>query len=424
MKNFRLITHFLLYAFGSFMVRGISMLVAPIVLRYMPPEDYALVTLLTSIVTVLMPITGLGLRQVFSLEYFHEDEQSKKKLLNTIITIYIVIALPLCLLILFLMPLITQYFFRLDLPFHISIITMFLIFISFFSELFYQLIQYKNYSLLMTLLSIGVAITTMGCMAYCLFFFETNYTSLLYGQCASTLLVCIIACYLYITNDYHKDWSFQEAIKRIIPYLKIGIPFIPSILFSWLLSSADRWILTRHVSLSQVGIYGVACSLSHAFHFLVLYPWRTAYFPFIMSTFKKNEACIKRVEHAHIKTMWWCLAAGFTCVVIAPWCAYPLFIRIIPIAYHKSFLYIRPLLAGQIFLMGSYFASCIIQFHRNNIFLITALFFPTISTIVFNAILIPHYGIAGCAYTSCISYGIYFFITYYYRSRLVKNLSQ
>ncbi|HEU4610079.1 MAG TPA: hypothetical protein VFS31_18290, partial [Chitinophagaceae bacterium] len=127
-------------------------------------------------------------------------------------------------------------------------------------------------------------------------------------------------------------------------------------------------------------------------------------------------------ERMHMRIMWYCMIIGTLLIIMGTTCIYPLFIRIIPPAYHESFVYIRPLLFGQLFLLGSYFAMVIMQFRKYTLFLITSLILPMICTIGLNMLLIPHYGLAGCAYTSCISYAVYFLITYAYRSWVVRAL--
>ena len=71
---------------------------------------------------------------------------------------------------------------------------------------------------------------------------------------------------------------------------------------------------------------------------------------------------------------------------------------------------------GQVFLLGSYFASAIIQFRKQTAFLAVALLIPACLNIALNYLLIAPFGILGCSLATMLSYLAYFQITLWHSS--------
>jgi len=92
--NWAIIKNFLIYSCGSIMLRGIAIFMAPITLNILNPANYGLLSLITSFNNIFVACIGLGLRQVFYLEYFHCNEFERKSMTNTIAFIFVVVALP------------------------------------------------------------------------------------------------------------------------------------------------------------------------------------------------------------------------------------------------------------------------------------------------------------------------------------------
>ena len=90
-----------------------------------------------------------------------------------------------------------------------------------------------------------------------------------------------------------------------------------------------------------------------------------------------------------------------------------------PPTYYAAIPYILVLLLGQIFLLGSYFAATLIQFHKKSYFLAFALALPAIINLLLNLLLTPYFGIYGCTAATLISYFIYFMIMYLYNKTLI-----
>ncbi len=66
-------------------------------MRILTPADYGALSLVTSFIAIASAVCGLGLRQLFTLEYFHQTDDQRNQLIQRIIFVYTSINLPLLL---------------------------------------------------------------------------------------------------------------------------------------------------------------------------------------------------------------------------------------------------------------------------------------------------------------------------------------
>jgi hypothetical protein len=94
MSNKKLVTNFFIYAFGAFLLNAINVIMAPIIMRVLSPQNYGFLSLVTNFIEIVSTCVGLGLRQLMTIEYFHHDIINRKKLVTEIVTIYSILMFP------------------------------------------------------------------------------------------------------------------------------------------------------------------------------------------------------------------------------------------------------------------------------------------------------------------------------------------
>ena len=415
----RILTDFLLYASGSLFLRGISLFVLPFIMQAFTPAHHGTISLLTAFTTIGTALVGMGLRQVLSLEYFHHDANGKKKLINELLLIYSLLAIPALLVAWQLRALFMKYLFF-DTVTAIQLIPAFCsLFLFFYAELLYQLLQYEQKAKLLTALQLTIALITTSSTFCSVWFLKSGIIGILWAQCIGQIAATAIGAYLYLRKQYHPHLALAPTVKKIAYYTRYGMPFIPGIICSWVLASSDRWMLGYYCDMNAVGIYAVADLFAQIFYSTILVPWSGSYLPYIMKQFKHNEKDLQFVEQQNKKTMWSTLFLLGIAITAGFFIGRRLLTLVIPEAYHNAFQYILILLFGQLFLLGSYFVSALIQFKRHTLFLAVALAIPALLNVALNALLTPYWGIFGCSIATLISYGIYFMITYQYNQKLV-----
>jgi len=416
------IKNFFIYSCGSIMLRGMAIFLAPITLHVLTPADYGLFSLVTSFNNIFIACIGLGLRQVFYIEYFHCDDRQRKQMTNTIILLYSLAALPIIGVMLSSTSLINALVFNNNASPSLITLCMFYCFMFFFVELFYQHVQYACKALELTLLQMSVALITLLGTVLFLYYLRWHIYGILLGYILGMLIVIAIAAYHYRKNNYWETFSFARSRKKILPYIILGIPFIPSILFAWMLSSGDKWVLTHYATMHDVGIYAIADAFSQLFYMLILYPMSGSYLPWLFKQFAHNKDNLLPTELYNKKIMYWCML-GMAVAISACYLIFkPVLFWILPHHYHEAIQYIWLILMGNVFLMGTYFSSAIIQFHKKTYFLACALCLPALANVGLNIVLIPHYGIYGCAGATLLAYIGYFLLTLWYNKSLCRKL--
>ena len=415
------IKNFFIYSFGNIILRGISLFLAPITLTILNPSDYGLLALVNSFTSILAIFLGLGLRQVFSIEYFHHDSFSRRGMINDIISIYLFISIPALIMLGSFISLINQYIFLNSASYALIVISLVFCFIYFFAELFYQVLRYQEKAWYLTLLQTSIALLTIGLNLFFLCVLKWGVLSMIASYALGTLIACLIALKAYYQKIGLSNFYPTKSLKKMGYYLKFGFPFIPGVLFGWILASGDRWVLARYATLHDVGIYSLADTFGQLYQLLVLIPMSGSYLPHLFKRFADNKDNLASVEHWNRKNMYISMI-GMSGLITGGYLILKPFLHwFLPIKYHESIDYIWFILMGYVFLMGTYFASSLIQFHKKTYFLAFSLFIPAIFNIILNIILIPYMAIYGCVIATLASYIVYFLITIWYNNFLLKT---
>ena len=407
----------MIYASGAFFLKGISVLFAPIIMRILTPADYGLLALITSFINVLFTCAGLGLRQFLMIEYFHFDDTGKKKIVNDVIFIYCLCMLPVFILFFLNASLINKIVFFNSMSIPLIYLCLSLAFIKFFVELFFQVLQYAGQAFTLTLIQIISALVIVACNLLFLCVFCWGVFSIIASQFISVLIILFIFIYFYISQFYFVQVNIIGSVKKSLFYIKNGLPFIPKILFAWILAVGDRWILAKYATLSDVGIYSVADMFGQLFQMMIIIPVSYAYFPYLMNKFAlyKGSKCeLLSVDKWNYKNMILVMFFLFVLVTLGFILLKPLISIVIPKSYHSALQYVWFLLIGYIFYLGTYFSTGFLHFQKKVYFLVLALFVPAICNIILNIVLIPYFAIWGCVAATVISYILYFIIILLY----------
>jgi O-antigen/teichoic acid export membrane protein len=416
------IKDFFTYSFGAILLRVITLFLTPIILRAISPQEYGVLALVNSCVAIISPLLGLGLRQVLTLEYFHCAGFDRQRLVNEIIVVYLLICVPVCVALYALRAPWQYYICGNDLDGYLLLFALTQISIYFFVELVYQLLGYERNVRVLIGLQVGVALITISCSLVSVFVLQAGITGILFGQCIGSVFATCFGIYCYYLGGYYKTLFHSMSIQKIFYYIRYGSMFIPGMIFAWLLASGNRWFLARYGTLHDVGIYAIADTCTQLFQMLILFPWSASYLPYILNSYAQNPHELLAVERRN-QTLMYAAMIGVTLLIV---CAYvsctPILIWLLPINYHPAIAYIWPLLMAYVFLLGTYFASSFIQFHKKNYFLASVFCIPALLNAVLNMFLIPRFGLHGCTSATLIAYAVYFGIMVMYNYRLQQAI--
>ncbi|HJM69095.1 MAG TPA: glycosyltransferase [Candidatus Babeliales bacterium] len=418
LQRLPVLKNFLTYSFGAIVLRGITALSALVTVRILTTSEFGVLSLLNNFCALFPLFLNLGLRQVFGLEFFHNDTNGRYNIFHNIISLYLSIALPIFGLMLLNSTLINDFIFIGQASKTIILVALCYCFIQFFSELYIQVLRYQRKAFKLTLVQLIAACITIISTGILVFYFDFRILGVLISNFLGISSICIIAFF-----SYHKQKGVSSISKNWIPQLKkaryllwLGLPFIPNILFSWILSFGDRWALAYLTNLHTVGIYAFADLSSQVFQMTILLPLCGSYVPYMLKQYADKKEPLKRVEQKNLKTMWYAMGILTLAVTVGSLALTHTVHLILPskviAKYAQSFQYVWFILMGNVLFMGTYFSSCYLVFKKRTWMILSTNIVASTSNIALNLLLIPKLNIYGCVLATLTANALFFILTY------------
>jgi len=406
---------FIIAAAGGLLVRSASICSLFMSTRALLPPAYARLSLIMSGIHVTGIISGMGLRQALSLDYMHYNGAARYERMG--LTLYLYLCMLPFFIFLYGVMVLTRV---LPLTFTEAFSVGIILFGTFIVEFMYQFLQYEQrVHLLVTAQAMG-AVCILVLSYIFLFLYCFGHEAILYAQAGSILLLISLLFYRVHTEWMvcaEKSMHYHLSVQRLFE----GIPFIPGMLFNWFIISSNRWIIAYYLSSQEVSSYAIADTVNQFFYSVILMPWSIAYLPSYLRLCINNPEAIPLYE-AHNKRIMAHSVIG--CMVLC--CVGYYFMRpcaalILPSLYRDAYRLMLPIALGQVFILGSYFASCYMQLMQKKIFMAFSLCIPALLNCLLSFLCVRQWGSYGCACSCMISCGIYWLISCLYNSFLLRG---
>lgn len=417
------VSHFFVYAAGKAAMSGISVIMAPIMMVLLSPAEYGLLSLIHSFNNIAIAFIGLGLPQVLMVEYFRATEGDRAMVLNSVIITFLLCSI-LPLLSCFLFPRFIQEF--LFLPTSASTLVYAIILICFFSfcnDIMLQVLQYNRLAFLVTGLQLGMAIGIAVINIISVGYYHRGVACVVWGQCFVNLFVFGVGLFLYCKNRLYKAIDRSKIKEHIMHNIRLGVPFLSSVIVCWLFGLLNRWMIIRYAGLKEAGIFAVADAGGLMMYRLILHPLQGSYGPALLESYGKQHIDISTIEKSNQQVMVLAITTMLGMAVLGYWMLKSVFYYIVPSAYAQSIDCLLGILIGYILLIGAYFASNFIQFQKKRWIFVVALLIAASINIILNIALIPLYGLSGSVFAMAVGYGIYFCVLLAYNRLMLKKLT-
>lgn len=414
MLSFSVIKNFLIYSAGNVLLRLITSGTSFIAITFLTPKEFGLLALLNNFIAITPIFLNLGLRQGYFLEYCHLNKQQQKQMLHHITCIYLTIAIPIIVLAISSASWLNQALFLGQANNKLILTALAICFIHFFVELLLQVFRYQSNSIKLVILQSAMALITLLGNLLLVFFFQLKTWGILLSNLIGMLSIALFGLHQYLKRIQILHYPVLKHWRKSIYYFKLGLPFIPNIIFYWILTSSDKWILARLANLEAVGIYSLADSFSQLFQLLVLYPLSASYIPDMLERFSqagKAKLQVTKLEGQNLRLMWISMAAVTLLIVVGFIASKSLFYFIIPKRYHQARQFVLILLLGQIFYMGTYFSTIKLIFLKKPQIILWTTIAAALTNIVLNLLLTAHFGLYGCTIATLLSFILMFILS-------------
>jgi len=274
---------FFIYGFTSILGKIAAIFLIPIYTSILSKEEYGAMALIISCYGIIDIIANLNIHSGIARDYY-EKGINRIKLVST--GFYSILGLSITTTIILLSFNTFLFYNVLDLKeeFYSSFIVMlFTIPVTCLHTYFMVLTRYKRKSILFSIgtfisLIISISITIYGVVFLRIGIISYFIASFISGG-ASTL-------YYYFINKDLISLSYDPAyIKRALAF---SLPTLPAILAGWIDTSFGQFLIGKYISLSSLGVYSIAISLSSIFT-LITTAFMNVWTPFLYENYQKEN---------------------------------------------------------------------------------------------------------------------------------------
>lgn len=258
-----------IYTIGAFLQKGVSFLLIPLYIAVLSPGEYGIIDFAATLITIMGVLFNFGLGEAFYTSYYHYQEEGRGKLINVVLNSYLIIALPLYFVALFVLLMWSNVLLGVDFSSTSLVLIIFTGFFSFFSVIFSNLLKLNGRSVYLASFSLVSACVGIGMNVLLVYFIRLGTL----GVFISNFFVAFLSFLFIVRKLFYKKLSYIGFSKQeCLGILKVGFPFIFTGLSYWILNGADRMIIINLLGEDRLGIYSLASKFAFALHPLLITP--------------------------------------------------------------------------------------------------------------------------------------------------------
>ena len=382
----------------------------PIYTRYLDPNDFGLVAIITTFGSLVGISMSLQLNTALPRLYFDEDKGGVRKLFSTIFYSVMIIAGSLMLLISIVGDIIvTSLFPSIENEyFPLFFIGLFTVFLAQLSMVIHRLLIVQERG--GVVLKRTLIVQPIGLIAgiYLVAYLKLAVLGVLVAVLITTLISLLINVWV-VRNYFVKAWD-KKRFKESFAY---SWPIIPHALGGYLFMYSDILIMEKYLPLAAIGIYAVAERFSQILK-VIVNAFGTALSPNFMRLAKESE--IKAVNTFKVIISLWLF------LILTIWLFLSLFATelvslLTDEKYHEAHIYI-PLLAAAYIFRGFYvFSSYPIFYTKNTKIIPKITLLAGLLNVALNILLIPIIGIMAAVITTFLSHMLTAILAHYYSKK-------
>ncbi len=406
----RLVQGAAIYGAASFGIKAVNFLLVLVFTRYLRPADYGIIALAETVAALLGLVAGLGFTTGLTRFYFQYvgDPASLRLYVSTVLRASAVLIAGITgLALLFLPYLLAAIHF--SVPFYPYLtLAMGTAAFSTFSELRLTLYRCQERSKAYALLSVVMFVLTTTAALVLVVALRHGAVGMLLGRFLGAAAACVITA-LLLGRWFRGGWDWRSLRET----LSFSLPVMPHEAMALGLIAADRLILQRYSTVSEVGLYSVAYTFGMVMY-LVTSSVQQAWSPIFLDVARDGEAA--RPLLGHISSgliLFYAGVAGFGCLI-----AQDVTRLVLDPRYHAVGRIIPWVIGGYLFhgLFGL-FHLALLQQKRTGL-LLTASFVACAANIALNLWWIPIWGMYGAAYATLAAYVLEALLAYAFAQRL------
>lgn len=268
------------------MRKGIGFLLIPVYTRYLSPEEYGVLAMLSIVATmaVVLPQSTLG-PSLFRSYYDYDSAEGRALVVSTALYLVLLMSGAITIVGCLLSAPLSSIILRDPLYGGLLRVTFVSSFFGSVGVIIFAVFRARKWSKRYTVVSTLSFLVQLVCTIYLVVVLRTGVWGVLMGGLVGSVVTALIMLPL-IRNDVRLAISPLE-VKKLLGY---GFPFVPEGLLAFAISSADRFFLEHYGSLTQVGLYSMGFKFGQIVQFLLFAPLSVVEPAMIFSVEKEADA--------------------------------------------------------------------------------------------------------------------------------------
>ena len=386
------------FAIGPIGGAFLSLITLPVITWFFSQEDVGRLAMLQVIISFSTLLFSLGLDQAYVRE-FHEVSDKPALLKRSMFPGLLLLSMTLFILLSF-GGVLAGWVFEIQ-NWYLSLLVAAIVLSALISRFLTLILRMNDQALAFSVSQILPKLMFLFIvLSYVLFGAEYSLTNLVIANMVAFVFVCLVFMF-----KMHKEWrdSLTASLdhKHLIKMLRFGLPLVLGGVAYWGLTAIDKIFLRALVSFEELGVYSVAVSFAGAAVILqsifatvwapTVYKWASEG-KGLENVFKVNRFILLLV------IIFFCLAG------LMSWTITPL----LPPNYVDVQWLLVACLGAPLLYTLSESTAVGIGISRRSSFALLATLIAFLVNLLGNWIMIPHFGAAGAAASTCIAFWSFF----------------
>ncbi len=406
----KLFKSFSIYAGASFLNQGIGFLLLPLFTYYLLPEEYAQLSLINTMISIVIPFVLLQVPGAIAVEYFKIKDFTSfsnyfsSAISNTLFSFFIILG------IFFLAaPTLANW---LELKyFWVLMVPVFALW-QFFPRLIQSYYQISERPMAFGIFSISKTTIELALSILLIIVFLMKYEGRLWAIWTAGLIFTIISIGLLRKEKLLLNFHIQK--KHQINALKFGIPLIPHAIGALVINASDQFFISKMVSMEALGVYSIGYKIGAIIMVLQL-AFAQAWSPFL---YKKLASNTTKSKKEIVKAAYIFMGLLLICLLGLTFITPFVFKYILAKNYVGGAVFVFWVGLGYLFLGFYKVFTGFLFYHKKTAILGYLAGFNVLLNLTLNYFLILRYGAIGAAYATAISFFVFFLVVAIISQRL------
>jgi len=400
-----------LYSIGSSALQLASFLLVPLYARYLTPSEFGVQALFVILISILSLSIDLGIKSSISRVYYDYTTDLEKRIFTgnafAFTNILGIIIIAIC------FAFDRQATVFLTGSDRYVLIYRYVLYDIFFTnsfQIYLAFLRVRNKPYKYIAFSVGKLIAILLLTIYYVAVKKQGLTGLFKASAFASLILYLITLPLVMRGS--KLSANTKMLKNMIAF---GLPFVPAGIFSFIITSSDRYILKLFSDLQEVGQYAMGYKFGLIINVFIVQPFVLAWPQQIVPISMKENA---NDIFSKIITYYIAISVLITTILLVFLDnAYAL---LLTPEYFRS-ITVVPFVAISYICNGLYYIFLVGVFLRKKTIYPPLIFaFGSLLNLGLNLYFIPKWGMLGAAITTLIAYSSIPILTYFISNRFYK----